>query len=227
MISRAMEDYLKTIYQLDGPSGRVSTSQLAQQMNCSAASVTNMLQRLSDIKLVRYTPYQGVTLTEAGTKVALEVLRHHRLIETYLSEVLGYSWDRVHDEAEELEHVISEEFEERIDRALGYPTRDPHGHPIPSKEGHLPTEELDNLWEVSTGSQVRVCLVSDRDPEVLRYLASIGIYPRVKLSVVRRAPFNGPVHVQVNQSEHSLSEELARQIYVVSNEDSPDADSLP
>ncbi len=226
MISRAMEDYLKAIYQLDGSDGRVSTSRLAQQMSCSAASVTNMLQKLSDFKLVRYTPYQGVTLTEAGVKVALEVLRHHRLLETYLTEVLGYSWDKVHDEAEELEHVISEEFEERIDRALGYPTRDPHGHPIPSKEGHLPVETLDNLWDVRSGRRVRVSLVSDSDPEALRLLAAIGIYPQVQMNVVKGAQSNGPVHVQINQTEHRLSERLARQIYVIPNEDSTDADPL-
>lgn len=214
IISRAMEDYLKAIYQLDSSGGKVSTSQLAQQMSCSAASVTNMLQKLSELQLVRYKPYQGVTLTDAGTKVALEVLRHHRLLETYLTEVLGYSWDKVHDEAEELEHVISEEFEDRIDQALGFPTRDPHGHPIPSKEGHLPEETHDSLWATDTGGTVRVSLVSDRDPEALRYLASIGILPQVKIVVVKKAPFNGPIHVQVNETEHSLSEELARQIYV-------------
>lgn len=215
MISRAMEDYLKTIYQLDTCGGKVATSQLAQQMSCSAASVTNMLQKLSELKLVRYTPYQGVTLTEAGRKVALEVIRHHRLLETYLQEVLGYSWDKVHDEAEELEHVISEEFEDRIDKALGHPTRDPHGHPIPSKEGLVPTESFESLWDVADGRKVRVGLVSDRDPEVLRYLASIGIYPRVKISVVKKAPFNGPLRVQINETDHNLSEELARQIYVI------------
>ncbi len=214
MISRAMEDYLKAIYQLDSSGGKVSTSRLAQQMSCSAASVTNMLQKLSELQLVQYKPYQGVRLTKAGTKVALEVLRHHRLLETYLTEVLGYSWDKVHDEAEELEHVISEEFEDKIDQALGYPTRDPHGHPIPSKEGHVPEEIHDSLWETESGGSVRVSLVSDRDPEALRYLASIGILPRVEIVVVKKAPFNGPIHVQVNETEHSLSEELARQIYV-------------
>ncbi len=214
MISRAMEDYLKTIYQLGEDNEKVSTSRLAQRMACSAASVTNMLQKLSELKLVRYKPYQGVRLTDAGSKVALEVLRHHRLVETYLQEVLGYSWDKVHDEAEQLEHVISEELEARMDEALGYPTRDPHGHPIPGKDGTMPQESHDSLWDTPIGAKVKVSLVNDADPRVLRYLASIGIHPQVNVSVLEKAPFNGPIHVQINEIEHSLSEELARQIFV-------------
>ncbi len=216
MISRAMEDYLKAIYQLaiEGKQ-KVSTSALARKMECSAASVTNMLQRLSEWKLVTYRPYQGVELTDAGTKVALEVLRHHRLLELYLQEVLGYSWDKVHDEAEQLEHVISEEFEDRIDAALGYPTHDPHGHPIPAKDGTLPAQTDESLWDTSVGQKVCVLRVSDRDPEVLRYLATIGIYPQVHLNVLEKAPFNGPIHVEVEEQAHGLSEELARQIFVV------------
>ena len=134
MISRAMEDYLKAIYQSASEVERVSTTRLAEKMSCSAASVTNMLQKLSELKLVSYEPYQGVILSPSGEKVALEIVRHHRLIELYLAEVLGYSWDKVHAEAEELEHVISEEFEEKIDQALGYPTTDPHGDPIPTRD---------------------------------------------------------------------------------------------
>lgn len=214
MISRAMEDYLKAIYLLAGDGEKVSTSRLAQRMSCSAASVTNMVQKLSELKLVRYRPYQGVKLTQAGRKVALEVVRHHRLLELYLAEVLGYTWDKVHDEAEELEHVISEEFEERIDAALGFPTRDPHGHPIPSKDGLLPADSNRCLWEVPGGEQVRVSRVSDQDPEALRYLASIGVYPEVRLHVIEKAPFNGPVEVRIDQARHSLSEELARKIFV-------------
>lgn len=216
MISRAMEDYLKAIYQFATDDERVSTSNLAQQMDCAPASVTNMLQKLSELKLVEYEPYQGVTLTEAGKKVALEILRHHRLIELYLAEVLGYSWDKVHEEAEQLEHVISEEFEERIDRALGHPTTDPHGDPIPTKDGRIAVREHRSLWETPGGEKVKVSRVSDRDPEVLRHLATIGIFPEVEINVIKKAPFNGPLHVKVNDSEHSLSEELANQIFVVS-----------
>ncbi len=135
MVSQAMEDYLKAIYSLQTDDELVSTTSLASALDCSPASVTNMLQKLADLGFVSYTRYQGVRLAENGSRVALEVIRHHRLIELYLLQVLGFSWDAVHAEAERLEHVISEEFEERIDAALGHPTIDPHGHPIPTKEG--------------------------------------------------------------------------------------------
>ncbi len=213
-ISRAMEDYLKTIYQQVSHDGRISTSKLAEAMACSPASVTNMLQKLSDLTLVEYTPYQGVSMTPAGARIALEIIRHHRLIELYLSKILGYTWDKVHAEADRLEHVISEEFEEKIDEALGRPRKDPHGHPIPTKDGKIDVEHASTLWEVAEGQTVLVQRVSDRDPEVLRYLASIGIYPEVNLKVVKRSPFNGPLYVQINDREHGLSEELAQQIHV-------------
>jgi DtxR family Mn-dependent transcriptional regulator len=216
MISRATEDYLKTIYQFSADGGKVSTSRLAQGLNCSAASVTNMLQRLSELKLVEYEPYQGAVLTAAGQNIALEILRHHRLIELYLAEVLGYSWDKVHAEAEQLEHVISEEFEEKIDRALGHPTIDPHGHPIPSKDGEIEEPPSRSLWDASGGEEVKVCRVSDQDPKALRYLAEIGIFPDVELIVLKKSPFNGPIHIEVNKSEHTLSEELASQVFIIS-----------
>ena len=214
MISHAMEDYLKAIYVLGQDGKKVSTSRLAENLECSAASVTNMLQKLASLKLVQYQPYQGVDLAEAGTRVALEVIRHHRLIELYLKEVLGYSWDKVHAEAEELEHVISEELEERIDKALGYPTRDPHGHPIPGKDGTMTDERLPSLWEVPGSTDVIVARVDDRNASVLRYLDSLGIHPEVEMHVLEKAPFNGPLLIELGKAKHSLSEELARQIFV-------------
>lgn len=209
-----MEDYLKAIYQLSSQSEKVSTSQLAAYLKCSAASVTNMIQKLSLLKLVSYQPYQGVTLTAAGNRVALEVIRHHRLIELYLSEVLGYSWDQVHEEADLLEHVISEEFEARIDAALGFPTTDPHGDPIPTKDGRVNADQVMVLWDVAAGQKVRVRRVNDKDPRALRYLASIGIYPEVRLKVEEKIPFNGPVQIRIADSRQSLGEELARKIFV-------------
>jgi len=210
-----MEDYLKTIYSLSRDKESVSTSQIADQMGCAPASVTNMLQKLSSLQLVEYRPYKGVKLTSAGKKIALEVVRHHRLIELYLSEILGYSWDKVHDEADRLEHVISEEMEAKMDKALGYPERDPHGDPIPTREGKIRSGPLSSIWETPAGEgEVKVIRVSDRNPEVLRYLAAIGIYPRVKVRVTKRAPFNGPVSVGVGDRVHDLGEELALQIYV-------------
>ncbi len=210
-----MEDYLKAVYQLATHTEKVSTSGLAHHMTCSAASVTNMLQKLSELRLVEYTPYQGVSLTAAGNKIALEVIRHHRLIELYLMEVLGYSWDKVHAEADRLEHVISEEFEEKIDHAMGYPTKDPHGDPIPTRDGRVENQNSFPLWNVDCGQTVKVHRVSDRNPEALRYLASIGVYPNIRLGVIKKAPFNGPLHIEIDKTEYSLSEELARHIHVV------------
>jgi DtxR family Mn-dependent transcriptional regulator len=210
-----MEDYLKTIYNLSPDAKIVSTSQIAEQMECAPASVTNMLQKLSSLRLVEYRPYRGVRLTSAGKKIALEVVRHHRLIELYLSEMLGYSWDRVHDEADRLEHVISEEMESRMDEALGFPERDPHGDPIPTREGKIHTAPVSSLWDTPAGGEeVKVVRVSDRNPEVLRYLAEIGIYPKIRVRVIKKAPFNGPVSVAIGDHVHDLSEELAIQIYV-------------
>lgn len=174
-----------------------------------------MLQKLSSLQLVEYRPYKGVKLTAAGMKIALEVVRHHRLIELYLAEILGYSWDRVHEEADRLEHVISEEMEARMDKALGYPERDPHGDPIPTREGKIHAGPLSSLWETPAGEEeVRVVRVSDSNPEVLRYLAKIDIYPQVRIRVKKRAPFNGPISVGVGKQVHDLGEELARQIFV-------------
>ncbi|MBI4446369.1 MAG: metal-dependent transcriptional regulator [Acidobacteria bacterium] len=209
-----MEDYLKAIYQLTLKGEKVSTSELAVALECTAASVTSMLQKLSEMKLVQYAPYQGVSLTSSGKKIALEVIRHHRLIELYLAEMLGYSWDKVHAEAEKLEHVISEEFEEKIDQALGFPTQDPHGDPIPSKEGMVEHESLSLLWDAPIGRKATIRRVSDRDPEVLRYLATIGIYPNVTVELVRKGPFGGPLHLRVGPMDHTISEALARQIHV-------------
>ena len=183
-------------------------------MQCSAASVTNMLRKLSKLKLVNYEPYRGATLTSPGEKIALEVIRHHRLIELYLSEILGYSWDKVHAEAEKLEHVISEQFEEKINEVLGYPTLDPHGHPIPTKDGNIASDSLYVLWDIENGVDVKVQRVNDRYPEMLRYLASMGIFPDVTVSVIRKSPFSGPIHVEIDGAEHSLSKKLANQIFV-------------
>jgi DtxR family Mn-dependent transcriptional regulator len=209
-----MEDYLKAIYELSRIDERVTTSQIAERLECTPASVTNMLQKLSSLNLVEYARYRGVRLTSAGKKVALEVLRHHRLIELYLSEVLGYSWDKVHDEADRLEHVISEEFEDRIDEALGFPATDPHGDPIPTKDGQVSEDEISSLWEAPEGQALQIQRVSDRNSEVLRHLASLGIYPQVRFALLKKAPFNGPVHIRLEGKEHILSEELARQIFV-------------
>jgi DtxR family Mn-dependent transcriptional regulator len=174
MITRAIQDYLKTIYKLGDARQRVSTNAIAERMKVSQASVTGMLKKLSDLKLITHVPYYGVKLADAGQKIALEIIRHHRLLELYLAEALGYSWDQVHDEAEKLEHHISEEFEDKMAEVLGNPTIDPHGAPIPTKDGQIEESPLVCLTKTESGQKVRIAQVSDNDPEMLRYLAGIG-----------------------------------------------------
>lgn len=217
-ISQAVQDYLKAIYKLQN--GRlavasVNTSMVAEKMGVVAASATNMVKKLAEMKLVKHTPYQGVELTDTGEKVALEVIRHHRLLELYLAEVLGYDLDKVDAEADRLEHVISEEFEDRIDKVLGYPTIDPHGAPIPSKDGEIIFGNYRPLSEVEVGEQVQIKQVSDQSSEMLRYMGSMGLRPNVQVEVKERAPFNGPMQIQVEgEDQYSLGLEVANHIYV-------------
>jgi DtxR family transcriptional regulator, Mn-dependent transcriptional regulator len=219
-ISQAVQDYLKAIYKLQN--GRlavtsVNTSMVAEKMEVAAASATNMVKKLAEMKLVKHTPYQGVELTLTGEKVALEVIRHHRLLELYLAEVLGYDLDKVDAEADRLEHVISEEFEDRIDAVLGFPTLDPHGAPIPSKTGEIALDHHRALSEVAVGERVRIRQVSDQSAEMLRYMGSMGLKPNVGVEVTERAPFNGPMQIKVEDChEYSLGLEVAHHIYVSS-----------
>ncbi len=214
MISDNMQDYLKTIYKLS-QSGEVTTSAVAEQLDVSAASTTNMIKKLAELKLARHTPYQAVELTPAGRKVALEVIRHHRLLETYLSEALGYSWDQVHAEAEELEHHISEAFEDKIASTLGDPKRDPHGDPIPTRAGVVDERRHHTLVEQpSAGHAGIVRRVSDADAERLRYLGELGLRPDATFTVLERAPFNGPIRLRLGKKEVNIGTELAQEIFV-------------
>lgn len=214
-VSKAVEDYLKAIYTLQKEQGQVTTSALAEQLKFKPASVTGMLKSLADMQLVAYTPYQGVELTPAGEKIALEVVRHHRLIELFLVEALGYSWDEVHEEAEMLEHVISEKMEARIAARLGNPTFDPHGDPIPTVEGTLPDESGDRrLGDLQVGGGGLITRVCDQNPERLRYLAGLGLVPGADVEVTASAPFEGPVSVRVAGEVHPIDRRLARSIFI-------------
>ena len=214
MISDNMQDYLKTICKLS-QTGEVTTSAVAEQLNVSAASATNMIKKFADLKLARHTPYQGVELTPAGRKIALEVIRHHRLLELYLTEALGYSWDQVHAEAEELEHHISEAFEDKIAATLGQPTHDPHGDPIPTREGRMDERRHQTLaQQPAVGRSAVVCRVSDQDAERLRYLGELGLRPDATLTVLERAPFQGPIRLRVGRKEVNIGTELAQAVYV-------------
>ena len=209
-----MEDYLKVIYRLSEDGHRVTTQSIAERLSVAAPSVTGMIKRLADLKLVEHERYRSVALTAAGHKTALEIVRHHRLLELYLAEALGYSWDEVHDEAERLEHTISEEFEARIDKALGFPTVDPHGDPIPSAAGTVARISDDRLSSLAPGEFAIISRVADANPEKLRYLGSIGLYPETSIEVLERMPFDGPLRVRIDGVEHFVGTELAASVHV-------------
>ena len=215
MITEAIQDYLKAIYSLSESNETVTTNRVAERLEVSQASVTGMLKKLAKLKLILHKPYYGVELTEPGRKIALEMIRHHRLLELYLVEALGYSWDKVHDEAEKLEHVISEELEEKIAEFLGHPETDPHGAPIPDKNGSVAERQVVALACVEGGQRVRVQQVSDHDPEMLRYLGEKGIYPEIILNVIEKAPFDGPLVVRVKDQLLHLGVTLTQCIFVV------------
>jgi DtxR family Mn-dependent transcriptional regulator len=215
--SSAVEDYTKAIYALEARthSGKtVSTTALAGRLGVTAASASGMVKRLGELGLVTHEPYHGVVLTDAGRRIALEVIRHHRLLELYLVENLGVPWDRVHQEAEVLEHVLSEELEELIAAKLGDPTHDPHGDPIPTRELTIEEPATESLQSLQAGTRGRFTRVSDADSEMLRYLAERGIAPGDELEVVERQPFGGPLFVRFGNYIHPLGGELARAMRV-------------
>ena len=213
--SEAVEDYVKAIYALSSRlEAPVPTSALAERLDVAPSSVTAMLKRLDEAGLVRHERYRGVELTTDGERVALEVIRHHRLLEAFLAEELGMPWDRVHDEAEVLEHYISEEFERRIAAALGDPDLDPHGDPIPSPELDLAADSTAPLVELEPGQRAIFARVSDSEPAMLRYLAGLGIRPGVAITVVGADPFGGPIRVDVAGAEHALGPQLAAKMRV-------------
>lgn len=214
MASQAEQDYIKTILELEQAGERAATSVLAGRLDVAPASVTSMLEHLAAKGLIVYTPYHGAQLTATGRALGLETIRHHRLIELYLQQALGFSWDEVHSEADRLEHAISERVEERMAQALGDPAIDPHGDPIPRRDGQVPASSVQALAETPAGSTVTVSRVTAQQPDILRYLASIGIVLGATVHVLEQAPFDGPVTVQVGKERRALSAELARGIYV-------------
>jgi DtxR family Mn-dependent transcriptional regulator len=215
-LSIAIQDYLKEIYKLQSEGGRATTTAIARRMGVAPSSVTSMLKKLAALGLVEHAPYRGVELSEAGTQIALEVIRHHRLLEQYLAETLGLGIDAVHAEADRLEHVISEELEARIDEQLGYPTHDPHGDPIPDAGLNVDRTALRSLEALAPGEEATVRRIPDGDAELLRYLAGLMLVPGHKVVLRRSEPFGGPLTVDVAGSEHAISRELAGQIGVSS-----------
>ncbi len=218
MRGTATEDYIKAVYKLQRQSANVSTSALADKMGTSAAAVTKMLKHLAVLNWADYTPYHGVRLTDTGEKVALEMIRHHRLLELYLAQAMGYAWDEVDAEAEKLEHVISEEFEERMDALLGYPTACPHGDPIPTREGRLREVLLRTLGECVAGETVTISRVKDTDPQVLRALASRAMLLQTSVSIVERDAVDGLLTIDVGGQRHIVGPALAGSVFVTPQE---------
>ena len=212
---QAIEDYLKTIYMLAQVESPVSTSRIADARDVKPASATSMIQRLAKLNLVNYEKHYGVTLTSDGEKLALEVIRHHRLIELYLIEALGFTWDEVHEQADILEHVISEKLEERIAAALNYPEFDPHGDPIPSKEGVIKRVDSQLLTKLKVGDSATVLRIpDDTNGEMLRYLAQLGLVPGVDVKVVEIAPFDGPLTLDIEDKQQVIGRNVAASILV-------------
>ncbi|HEX7311934.1 MAG TPA: metal-dependent transcriptional regulator [Gaiellaceae bacterium] len=212
--SDAVQDYLREIYKLQGEDGRVKTSTLAQQMGVAPPSATGMVKRLASMGLVDHQPYYGVRLTRTGERIALEVTRHHRLLELYLAKTLELGLDAVHAEADRLEHAISEKLEALIDDALSSPTQDPHGDPIPDASLRIVLAEVRPLTALEPGDQATVEQVPDSDGEVLRYLSMLGLVPGQNVELLRAAPFGGPLTIRTSHGETAISRELGAEIRV-------------
>src|SRR5215210_1643601 len=213
-LTDAIQDYVKEIYKLESGGRRVTTSALAEELGISAPSVTAMLKKLASLGLVEHERYHGASLTAKGERVALEVTRHHRLLEQYLSQTLGLPIDALHNEADRLEHALSEELEAHIDRSLGYPTSDPHGDPIPGPDLKLVVTKTMPLSTLKRGAKAIVSRVPDGDGELLRYLDSLQLTPGNAVEVRESAPFEGPLTVRVAGADHAISRELAARISV-------------
>jgi len=213
-LSVAIQDYLKEIYKIQATGERATTTAIARRMGVAPSSATSMVKKLAALGLAEHAPYRGIELSTAGTKIALEVIRHHRLLEQYLAETLGLGIDAVHAEADRLEHVLSEELEARIDEQLGYPTHDPHGDPIPDAGLNVDRSQLRSLDALEPGEEATVRRVPDGDAELLRYLAELTLVPGRRVLMRKSEPFGGPLTVAVDGSEHAISRELAEQIGV-------------
>jgi DtxR family Mn-dependent transcriptional regulator len=213
-LTDAIQDYVKEIYKLEAAGRGATTSALAKQLGVSAPSVTAMVKKLASLGLVEHERYRGTRLTRKGERVALEVIRHHRLLEQYLSQTLGLPLDALHNEADRLEHALSEELEAEIDRSLGYPTRDPHGDPIPGPDLKIVVTQATPLSALEVGAKATVARVPDGDGELLRYLDRLRLTPGNSVEVREAAPFEGPLTIRVGGAEHAISRELAAKIAV-------------
>ena len=212
-LTRSVEDYLKVIYHLSSQGGFAATSEIAAHLDVSAPSVSGMVKRLSETGLIEHVPYRGVQLTAQGRRAALKMIRRHRILEVYLTQQLGYDWDGVHDEAERLEHAVSDELIERMSGALGHPRYDPHGAPIPTAAGEIEEADLISVADAPVGQALELRQVGTEDPARLRYLAEQGLVPGAQLTVTDRQPFNGPTTVRMGQGPRVIGAELAQLLW--------------
>lgn len=213
-VTGPVEDYLKVIFELESAAGVAGTTEIATELGFAPPSVSGMIRRLADQGLIEHERYRGVRLTKAGRRAALRTIRRHRVIEAYLTTALAYPWDRVHDEADRLEHAASDELIDRMAAAIGEPTTDPHGAPIPTRDGTLDETPVLALDEVGVGARVCVQRVGDRDAEQLRYLETLGIKPGRWIEVISREPFDGPIGLRIGGATRAIGPTLARQILV-------------
>lgn len=219
--SEAIEDFLKSIYLLQQEHGRVQTSMLAEALGITAPSTTEMAKKLAKVNLVAHEPYRGIQLTPAGERIALEMVRHHRLIELFLVEALGYTWDEVHEEAERLEHAVSERLAERIAEYLSYPRYDPHGDPIPSAEGDVDDRRLTRLSDWPLHDEGVVARLADQSPDMLRYLAEKGLVIGASVAVTARDPFEGPLTLDVDDQQQIIGQHVADHVLIDRRTDAP------
>ena len=213
-LTEPVEDYLKAIFTVEQAGGAAATNDIAARLNIAAASVSGMVRRLADQGLLSYERYRGVRLTDAGRRAALRTIRRHRVIEAYLNQALQYPWDQVHAEAERLEHAASDDLVDRMAAAIGEPLHDPHGHPIPTRDGTIDTRPNRTLSDLATGQRSRVLHVSDEDSELLRYLDKIGVRPGVIVTLAERAPFDGPLTLRTGKATCQVGPALASRVVV-------------
>lgn len=213
-VTAPVEDYLKVIYEIERLSGAAATNDIAHRLAIAPASVSGMVRRLAEQGLLTHERYRGVRLTDEGRRIALRMLRRHRIIEAYLTDALGYPWDRVHDEAERLEHAASDELIDRMAAAMGEPSVDPHGAPIPTRELQIDERSLMSLADLPAGASGRIVRVSDDDAPRLRYLGELGLVPGATVRVLAQAPFGGPITLRVADAEHQVGPALAAVVQV-------------
>ena len=214
MITSTVEDYLATIYRVASENQKSTTTIIADKMNVSRATVSSMFKKLAASELITHVLYKGVSLTATGEKIALEIIRHHRLIELYLQDTMGVPWEKVHEEADKMEHILSEEIEDRIDKLLNNPTIDPHGAPIPTKEGYISNDNFRRLSQAKKGEDLVIKRVDEEDSKKLVYLADKGLYPNTALKVTNVEPFNGPITIEIDNTEIIVGNKIADSVFV-------------